>query len=279
MLLPREIDVQIDKIQVSSLPADHPLPEEAVLSMSLETKSGKRASKIFKRDCVVLKKSHSLTQNGQNDENNQGENPCESEVQEITNEKPGAPLVKFSVTKDEFPKLKVKLDKPKKSGLGGLLMPSRRHSLASSDCPIDLFALLPKDLTDLSTEPTDFCLSHTLNPKNNQKSSLESKESNNIPVETNITLEMSNERFGKPKDTCFKITVGAFYDCFIPEDIEPLWGPIPLQKLPKGEFFSAMQENARPHLSRRACVTQFFALIINFCEKYEFQKVFFPLFK
>ena len=36
LLLPREMDVQIDKIQVSSLPADHPLPEEAVLSISLE---------------------------------------------------------------------------------------------------------------------------------------------------------------------------------------------------------------------------------------------------
>ena len=46
LLLPREIDVQIDKIQVSSLPAD--LPEEAVLSMSLETKSG-RGSRLFKK--------------------------------------------------------------------------------------------------------------------------------------------------------------------------------------------------------------------------------------
>ena len=50
-----------------------------------------------------------------------------------------------------------------------------------------------------------------------------------------INLELSNERFGKPKlDTSFKIMVGSFYDCIIPEDIEPLWGPIPLQKLPRG---------------------------------------------
>ena len=33
LVLPREIDVQIDKIQVSSLPADHPFPEETVLSL------------------------------------------------------------------------------------------------------------------------------------------------------------------------------------------------------------------------------------------------------
>ena len=55
LLLPREIDVQIDKIQVSSLPPDHPLPEEAVLSMSLE-KSG-RDSKLFKKECILKKAS------------------------------------------------------------------------------------------------------------------------------------------------------------------------------------------------------------------------------
>ena len=53
-------------------------------------------------------------------------------------------------------------------------------------------------------------------------------------LETKVNLELSNERFGKPKDTCFKILVGSFYDCIIPEDVESLWGPIPLQKLPRG---------------------------------------------
>ena len=60
LLLPREIDVSIDKIQVSSLPPDHPLPEEAVLSMCLE-KSG-RDSKLFKKECV-LKKTASMDTN------------------------------------------------------------------------------------------------------------------------------------------------------------------------------------------------------------------------
>ena len=54
---------------------------------------------------------------------------------EITSEKPGDPLVKFSIGHDQLPKLKFKLDKPKKSGLSGLLE-RRRHSLASSDAPI-----------------------------------------------------------------------------------------------------------------------------------------------
>ena len=58
LLLPREIDVQIDKIKVSSLPADHPLPVEAVLSMSLE-KNGCRGSKLFKKECI-LKKATSI---------------------------------------------------------------------------------------------------------------------------------------------------------------------------------------------------------------------------
>jgi hypothetical protein len=57
LLLPREIDVSIDKIQVSSLPSDHPLPEEAILSMCLE-KCGQN-SKLFKKECV-LKKTASM---------------------------------------------------------------------------------------------------------------------------------------------------------------------------------------------------------------------------
>ena len=57
LLLPREIDVSIDKIQVSSLPPDHPLPEEAILSMCLE-KYGQN-SKLFKKECV-LKKTASM---------------------------------------------------------------------------------------------------------------------------------------------------------------------------------------------------------------------------
>ena len=142
---------------------------------------------------------------------------------EIMSEKPGDPLVKFSVAKDEFPKLKVKLDKAKKPLSLTNLLPQKRHSLASSDNPIDLFGLLPNQNENLSKEPTDFCLSHTLASSNNEKS-----------VETEVSLEMSNERFGKAKCTCFKIMVGAFYDCIIPEDIESLWGPIPLQKLPRG---------------------------------------------
>ena len=71
------------------------------------------------------------------------------------------------------------------------------------------------------------------NFRTQDNSKLQSPDSKS--VETTLTLEMSNERFGKPKDTVgWTIMVGAFYDCIIPEDVESLWGPIPLQKLPTG---------------------------------------------
>lgn len=43
-----------------------------------------------------------------------------------------------------------------------------------------------------------------------------------------------NERLGTPTESKFRIQPGSFYDCIIPEDVETLWGPIPLQRLPKG---------------------------------------------
>lgn len=35
-------------------------------------------------------------------------------------------------------------------------------------------------------------------------------------------------------DVHLSIVEGAYYDCIIPEDIESLWGPIPLERLPEG---------------------------------------------
>ena len=85
LLLPREIDVQIDKIQLG-MDSFGPLPEDAVISVSLE-KSGKN-SKLFKK---VLKKAQSVDQ------------PLE-----ISADKPGESLAKFSTAKDDFPKIKVR---------------------------------------------------------------------------------------------------------------------------------------------------------------------------
>ena len=68
----------------------------------------------------------------------------------------------------------------------------------------------------------------------NDNNKLENGQESNS-VETTLNVKISNERFGKPRDSVgFSIMVGAFYDCIIPEDVESLWGPIPLQKLPPG---------------------------------------------
>ena len=83
-------------------------------------------------------------------------------------------------------------------------------------------------MNSLAEEKTDFCLTHKL------KNGTDTSQTNGA-METTVNLELSNERFGKPKDTCFKILVGSFYDCIIPEDVESLWGPIPLGKLPPEE--------------------------------------------
>ena len=84
LVLPREIDVQIDKIQVSTLPPDHPFPDETVLSLSLVKSYGK-VSKLFKKECSL--KRASSTEKDQT---------CE-----ITSGTPGDPLVKFSIGKSE----------------------------------------------------------------------------------------------------------------------------------------------------------------------------------
>ena len=37
-----------------------------------------------------------------------------------------------------------------------------------------------------------------------------------------------------PNDVKFSVSPGTFYECIIPEKVESLWGPIPLQHLPAG---------------------------------------------
>ena len=210
LLLPREIDVQIDKIQLGTEELG-PLPEDAVIQVSLE--KGGKDSKLFKK---VLKKAASVDT---------------SQPLEIMADKPGESLVKFSTAKDDFPKIKVSINKPSKGLSGFLPLQGRRHSLASSDSPIDIFGLLPQNMNTLTEEKKDISLVHKLK---NGSTKNDKVPSGATSMETTVNLELSNERFGKPKDTCFKILVGSFYDCIIPEDVESLWGPIPLQKLPRG---------------------------------------------
>jgi len=45
---------------------------------------------------------------------------------------------------------------------------------------------------------------------------------------------ISRRNTESPGKTTFKIQPGTFSDCIIPETVESLWGPVPLQKLPQG---------------------------------------------
>ena len=91
-------------------------------------------------------------------------------ISEIMSDTPGVPIAMFSISKDELPKLRIKINKPKKPGLSSFLQIRRRHSLASSDSPIDLFGLLPKDVNGgLSTEPTLAKVSHKLATNGNSR--------------------------------------------------------------------------------------------------------------
>ena len=51
----------------------------------------------------------------------------------------------------------------------------------------------------------------------------------------NIRLNLSGFKVGTAaEDVKFTVAAGAFYDCIIPEQVESLWGPIPLQHLSPG---------------------------------------------
>lgn len=49
----------------------------------------------------------------------------------------------------------------------------------------------------------------------------------------NATIEYDNISF-TPVDMVFGIQPGSFYDCIMPETVQQLWGPIPLERLPDG---------------------------------------------
>ena len=50
-----------------------------------------------------------------------------------------------------------------------------------------------------------------------------------------VRLNLSQFKVGvASEDVKFSVAAGAFYDCIIPEQVESLWGPIPLQHLPPG---------------------------------------------
>ena len=57
------------------------------------------------------------------------------------------------------------------------------------------------------------------------------KEGKSLKFETKINFSNLSSR---PTDMVFGIQPGSFSDCIIPETVRTLWGPIPLETLPKG---------------------------------------------
>lgn len=227
LLAPKKMDVELNSLRMASVPdlfsgqngngngsgGEDANANKAVVTVQLETGS----SGLLKKKCVELYSSEcSLSTN------------TDDESQEVRLENPDG-LVHFAVTHANRPKLNIKLaskSKKKSKGISGWfgVNNGRRASIALSETPIDLFSLAAnKENEERSNSDEALSVSHVLAPVVGSDFIL-----------TEVKLNLTNERLGTPVESKFHIQPGAFYDCIIPEDVESLWGPIPLQKLPRG---------------------------------------------
>ena len=213
LLAPKKMDVGLKSVRMSSVPDLNKATEDgdrkAVVTVQLETGG------LLKKKCVELYSSEcSLSPN--TDEDIRLEDP------------EGGRLCHFAVTHANRPKLNIKLaskSKKKSKGISSWfgVNNGRRASIALSEAPIDLFSL-SNGKENKSNSDEELTVSHRL-------------ATTTTPVDmilTELKLNLTNERLGTPVESKFHIQPGAFYDCIIPEDVESLWGPIPLQKLPRG---------------------------------------------
>ena len=217
LLAPKEMDVMLNSVKMSSTnnvnghqPEDSDngsgLPATAILTVQLETDT----TGLSKKKCIDLYSSEcSLQGDADSSDEFKIENP--------------EGLVQFAVTHKNCPKLNLKLatkKSSKRSAISNWFGNGRRASIASSEKPIDLFALSKANSDE------------TLVPHRLAVTSSKAQCQNYILTE--LKLNLSNERLGPAAESKFRIQPGAFYETIIPEDIEKLWGPIPLQKLPSG---------------------------------------------
>ena len=142
-------------------------------------------------------------------------------------QQPDGGPVTFAVSHDNCPRLNLKLASAAKSKKGGWFGNSRgrRASIALSETPLDLFSLATFSGSN-SKSSEGLSVPHRL--------AVNSKEACKDYILSELRLSLTNERLGRPVASKFHIEAGSFYDCVIPEDVESLWGPIPLQRLPKG---------------------------------------------
>jgi len=250
LLSPKQMDVELSSVKLPDLSSvvsstskaskeDEEKNGKAIITVQLETEANGLGSRLSKRKCVNLYSSE-CSLNGDHLTLESGENGGK---------------VQFAVSHSSCPKLALKLQavgNKKGNKLSSTLGAwfgngcRRRASIALSETPIDLFALT----SFANASSTANGGSNGNNSANGDGASSSSNESLSIShrlavnqkdttaaesvLLSELKLNLTNERLGAPVESKFRIQPGSFYDCVIPEDVESLWGPIPLQKLPRG---------------------------------------------
>ena len=247
LLAPKEMDVELSAVKMSSVPSmpstkngDH--SGSAIFTVQLETAGTNGLTN--KKKCIDLYSSECTLTNGNGSNGEKGDDAAAASVTAATDVKIENPdgLVHFAVTHKNCPKLNVKLEQrsSKKSWFGN----ERRASIASSEAPIDLFALMSNATRKEAAAATAAtAASEGENGRSNSDETLSvshrlavngGKDAAGNFILTELLMNLTNERLGLPVESRFKIQPGSFYECVIPEEVETLWGPIPLQRLPSG---------------------------------------------
>ena len=244
LLAPKEMDVELSAVKMSSVPnipvgknGDH--SGSAIFTVQLETAGTNGLTN--KKKCIDLYSSECTLTNGSGTGGGaEKTEDAAAAANDVKIENPDG-LVHFAVTHKNCPKLNVKLEQrsSKKSWFGN----ERRASIASSEAPIDLFALMSNatrkeaaaaaasansdgESGGRSNSDETLSVSHRL--------AVNGKDAAGNFILTELLMNLTNERLGLPVESRFKIQPGSFYECVIPEEVETLWGPIPLQRLPNG---------------------------------------------
>ena len=215
----------------------------AIFTVQLETAGTNGLTN--KKKCIDLYSSECTLTNGNGNGNGEKSDDASAAsataATDVKIENPDG-LVHFAVTHKNCPKLNVKLEQrsSKKSWFGN----ERRASIASSEAPIDLFALMSNATRK---EAAAAAAATSMEGENGGRSNSDEtlsvshrlavnggKDAAGNFILTELLMNLTNERLGLPVESRFKIQPGSFYECVIPEEVETLWGPIPLQRLPNG---------------------------------------------
>ncbi len=262
LLAPKQMDVELNSVRMPAMPPNVKLEGDAKAIFSVQLETGTNGGLMKQKKCVELYSSECSL--------NVDSSGKDGGVISLESPEGGKGLVHFAVSHANCPRLNLRLVKPSKgagnklaSWLGGIAGVNgrnrRRASIALSETPIDLFALTSfancnsgstKDgatavngqqqqqqqqgssSSSSSSDLTDLSISHRLTVNADVANS--SKEACQEYILSELRLSLTNERLGTPTESKFRIQPGSFYDCIIPEDVETLWGPIPLQRLPRG---------------------------------------------